>query len=125
MHIVTLGSKDHPRYAIQQGPLVWDGKEWTQTNRPLLFYNPVDVRKELKNLKRRQIKGKNKTKYTATVDIEVYSDEPLSEQQLKDYLTHTAKLSLNTPAPNGSVAHVSIDWNTMKKETSPENQTEK
>jgi hypothetical protein len=116
INIVSVGVL-YIRYAIQSTQGWWTGEKWGDKKQAKLYYLKRDAEQDATAIQKKELEHKPIARYQATVDIEIYGDQPVDIEELKKYLALSAKLALTTPAPKKSVAYVSIDWDTLKEQS--------
>lgn len=114
--IETCGNRRWPRYRIRDRKRgYWTGQSWTQVTADAKLYCKYQhATKDLAELELLSFKKPTAT-YKSSVSIDVFSDQPIDLDKLKDYLTEQAKLELQKPAPEGSTVHVHLNWDDLEE----------
>lgn len=109
LSLIPRGSPDHLRYLIANQYLqYWTGETWSDQSddkKALVYHSANEALHEMRKMLMTEHQHLPMKRYRAPIYIDLFSDAPISEHDLKQWLVKVSKLILDSPKHgNGPVA---------------------
>ena len=109
LSLIPRGSPDHQRYLIANQYLqYWTGETWSEQyddTKALVYHSSNEALTVMQRMLMTEHSHLPVKRYRAPIYIDLFSDAPISEHDLKQWLVKVTKLILDSPKHgNGPVA---------------------
>ena len=104
------GNDQWPRFLVKDSTdRYWSGKGWVQDSHALLFHEEHEALRTALEL----TMDTKLRLLTATFSVIVEGKEPVTVEELRDYLSRNCQVTLEVEKFNGVKLTVDIEWNTL------------
>jgi hypothetical protein len=123
LSLIPAGTHHFLRYRIADQYLrYWNGEDWTEDEKKgIVFENSNLACQEMQKLLMIDYTGRPQRTFVAPVIIDLYSDKPVTQAQLQDWLVKVSKLLIDSPKNGngpieGSLGLCRIDWTKLEEQ---------
>ena len=119
LRVVQVGNDDFYRYQIaDEQQQLWNGEQF-QPERGILYADHNVACTDVQSILRKNFEGVKAVKYVVPLTIEVFSNEPVTMNDVAMYLSKASRLFLNTTdhgnGPGSSLILPQIEWHRIKQ----------
>lgn len=119
LRVVQVGNDDFQRYQITDDQeQLWNGEQFNPENGVLYADHNVACT-DVQSILKKNFEGVKAVKYVVPLYVEVFSNEPVSLNDVAVYLSKASRLFLDTTehgnGPDNSLVLSWIEWNDIKQ----------